>query len=376
MLKTNTVGWWWRFSAYETIDECIRPAAGAVLERYDPWKDYLAATEGDRPGTAGKRSLRTPYSELFELLERSRTPGELFQPSDQLKDDIAAWCSKHGLLGLLVHRTRTLRLAARWQIDNPHSPDPGRQLVPKAREFIRRSDGWERRETILDGGAYHLLDEHPEMRDQLVRSEDLRTGDSEGNAELLEHLGSFNYRREPLAQSWGRYFPRVPPELVPTYQFPHPLNDEFWHEYAEPIDDFLRAAAMLLDTARGLALVKERELTATETLRWQSAQYKLAALVDAVRSFPWISDPPDGRVRELRTCPSLLASFAKMCLEDLDIGRVFTCAECGSLAVSSAWQAGYCSTRCRNAAAKRRYRASLKLKKGKRNGKTKGKRRR
>jgi hypothetical protein len=53
---------------------------------------------------------------------------------------------------------------------------------------------------------------------------------------------------------------------------------------------------------------------------------------------------------------SLLASLATMMLEDLTYGRALLCAGCGRPFVSGAYQARFCSVRCRWAVQKREYR--------------------
>lgn len=377
ILKTATVGFWWRFSTYTVADGYIRPAKGAELEKhYDPWEEYRAAQEGYRPGDHGKRSMQTPYKTLIDLIdEHARRKGhpasydhqQLTRPSAAFQDAIAAWCGKHGLLGLALHRTRIVRLAARWEPSNPHSKEPGRQLLPTAREYVRRSHDWEQRNvSAFGGGRTYLLDKHSHLQGQLVKPDDLFFNSPDGFADVLTDVRSFDSRQEPLGLTWARFFPNVPREQHGTYEYCQPLTTQFWQEYAEPLHDFIHAAFGLLDTVAGLAslkgLKKDRiaKLSQEETLRYQRSHYAMAALVAPVSPFPWMPDPVDGTISELWACPSLLTSFAKMALQDLDARRVFRCEVCEKLAVSSALRASYCSVTCRNTAAKRRQRKSKK----------------
>jgi hypothetical protein len=63
--------------------------------------------------------------------------------------------------------------------------------------------------------------------------------------------------------------------------------------------------------------------------------------------------------------PSLISSLAMMVVQDMvEQRRIRFCEACGVLFLSSAPQARYCSTRCRNTAEKRRLRARRKADSG------------
>src|SRR5262249_12488386 len=73
---------------------------------------------------------------------------------------------------------------------------------------------------------------------------------------------------------------------------------------------------------------------------------------------------PTGPTRGWRT-KSLLGAFAAMAGLDLTgRGRAADCAACGRPGVGGAYQARYCSARCRNTAVKRAYRARLRRRNG------------
>ena len=65
--RALATGSWWRLSRYEIRDGYIRPALGARLRRYNPWKRWL---DTRRKSTIdGSVRGATPYGELLELLD-------------------------------------------------------------------------------------------------------------------------------------------------------------------------------------------------------------------------------------------------------------------------------------------------------------------
>ena len=54
---------WWKFDSYEIRDGCIRPAANAKLEEYDPWQKFLQS----RKTTNGQ----PPYQQLIQILSKA-----------------------------------------------------------------------------------------------------------------------------------------------------------------------------------------------------------------------------------------------------------------------------------------------------------------
>ena len=41
-----------------------------------------------------------------------------------------------------------------------------------------------------------------------------------------------------LGEAIGHYFPQIPPSEKDTAQYPHPLTDDFWEQYCEPLEEF------------------------------------------------------------------------------------------------------------------------------------------
>ena len=71
--------------------------------------------------------------------------------------------------------------------------------------------------------------------------------------------------------------------------------------------------------------------------------------------------PSDGVLRQEWLSTSLLGTLAMMVLLDLtERRRILTCEKCGGVFVTKAYQARYCSDRCRFTAQKRRHRARQK----------------
>lgn len=87
---------WWKFDRYEVVEDThIAPAEDAELIRYDPFEAHEERWGGRR--LEGK----PPYLKLAEV-----DPFEI--------DEILEWCTQHGLLGLLPHRTLAVYFWPVW----------------------------------------------------------------------------------------------------------------------------------------------------------------------------------------------------------------------------------------------------------------------
>ena len=87
----------------------------------------------------------------------------------------------------------------------------------------------------------------------------------------------------------------------------------------------------------------------------------LNALVSPASSALW--PLRDGSFEQRWVSPSLLASLAMMVLQDLtEHRRILRCTTCGRIFVSAAYQAQYCSAKCRSTAQKRAYRERVRQK--------------
>lgn len=299
-------GLWWRFDSYEFRDGYIRPAKGARGSWYDPWRVY-------REARASRKDAPAPYQELLPLARsvRFRLFAGTFEPEPEEVERVLEWCSRWGLLGVLLNRVH--------QVTQREGDGAEGQ-----RRMLRTAFGW----TV----------------ESVLVLEDGRPGPVVPGA-LVRDMDDFNVTMQPVS-AWAEFFPNVPREEAESYRYPTPLTERFWHEYAEPIEDFLLAAEALAEALERLASPKESE--AKDGLR------ALTALADDVRM---ALVPVDGGFRLTWFASSLLGYLAAMAMLDLSsTHRVLRCENCGRVFVAGAPRARYCSPRCRHTAQMRAYR--------------------
>src|SRR5262245_35388850 len=129
-------GWWWRFSRYEVRSGCIRPAAGATLETYDPWEDYFATH-------SLRRGSEPLYQRLLSLLKKIRfEPGVPWQLDRASETALLGWCGRYGLMGILPHKAQMVVLAPRLK-SQPSGRPTDTALCPVLRRYVRTSTGWQ-----------------------------------------------------------------------------------------------------------------------------------------------------------------------------------------------------------------------------------------
>lgn len=179
-----------RWTSYEIREGCIRPAAGARLQAYDPWRTW--PTRPPARSSSQQKLHVTPHQALLSLLNelRYRQPKEQppdFEPqafdltpplSDASETKILAWCARYGLLGILPHRVLQATLA----------PQAGLQL-----QYTKIGAGW-----IV---AERTAVEHV----------------SRPTGALLQPLRGTGPAAEPLSGTWSRFFPAVPREQHETF---------------------------------------------------------------------------------------------------------------------------------------------------------------
>lgn len=346
---------WVRFPRYELRDGVIRPARGAQPEAYDPWEDYTAA-RGGWGGGGGS----APYEALLELLwsvrlrpARTGEAAHLDAASELLVLD---WCEAHGLLGILSHETEVAYLTPRW-VDTYRMPEfqaLGLRFVPAQRSYAWGATGWQ----PTDEGSWTAM------------SPSLACSVKEEGALVSSRLWSETWgpprvvarsvvegvvTMQPLEVAWGPYFPDVPSRDKETYRYPEPLSDEFWATYGEPVDSFISTAALFHDTLQELGLeVREGEDAVSYLTRRSLANRAFFGLVAGVHP---TFDVTWETYRRAWRSKSLLASYAMMAYLDLTEGKqVRSCDVCGKPFVTRAYQARYCSARCRQTATQRAYR--------------------
>ena len=232
---------------------------------------------------------------------------------------ILDWCVKYGLLGILQHRLFQVVLPAR----------NGAQV-----EYSRTSIGWAVVERMRENPSTPILAPHA----------------------VVQPLRGVGLTVERLSETWARFFPGVQAEDQDTFAYPQPLTDSFCEMYAEPLQDFLSGVRALMEVLTATRLQTTRKLRALHELTTGRPPIVIQGLVAptglAVRfrkgariGLNWVGG-------------SLLASLTMMMAEDLSIGRSVQCL-CGQLFVSSAYQARYCSRRCRWRFEQRKHRKHL-----------------
>jgi hypothetical protein len=153
----------------------------------------------------------------------------------------------------------------------------------------------------------------------------------------------------PLDLMIARYFPGYQGGGS-KFECPKPLTPEFWKIYSEPLDSFALYALMF--TAAITDPIVDTAETDADPMNPGLANF-LGPIGISLES------DERGNVIETWLCPSLLASFARMALQDQSSGgRVLRCECCGMPFVSNAYQAHYCSTKCGDRHRKRRARAN------------------
>jgi hypothetical protein len=340
---------WWRFTKYEISDDgfCIRPAAGAELKTYDPRDAYK------KRGRA--KDVVPPYQSLINLLARatdrpsSRSRLLTLKPSGE--EEILQWCSTHGLLGVLPQMAQSAFLAPRVEL-TPKFPPPTlyqksfaaqRSFSRRAGEWMLSFDNYEERyddDGDDDGWVWNLP---LEAAGQLLPQEKCKIFHEPGV--MMEDLESGEQRWESFGPTWSRFFPDVPKEEIETYNYPPFLAEEFWHQYAEPVEKFVGAAQLLHS-----ALTDIKEGRPDGLLILKRLVSPIGVTFEKARG---------GGLEQRWISPSLLATYAMMACLDLKARwRLFRCKrkDCRLLFASRAYQAAYCTETCRNTVHKRKWR--------------------
>ena len=358
---TMNLGRWARFDRYLVRDGYIRPAPDARYETFDPWADYEQSRR--RSG-----AQVPPYGGLLSLVqglnpEPRSGPGPLETLSPDDAERVTDWCSRHGLLGVLLQRAQMVTLPPRW------AALPGLEdvLVPWQEELFRSNRGWvcvERwggrsqrtsaRDTSTQDGQ--ARGERAPNVGQVVSLRQVPRGWPEPSV-LLQDLQRETWAREPLSGAWARFFPDVSRLDADVYPYPRPGTEDFWRLYGEPVHEFIAAAELLLRAVKQLG--PGRAAGGRQTREIRAAVDRLNLLLGPISPAADWSDRR--RLRQEWHAPSLLSHFALMALFDLTEQRVpRNCDTCGQLFVTSAYQGTYCSDKCRRTTQKRRYRARKK----------------
>lgn len=341
---------WARFDHYVVHDGYVCPDSGAKVEIYE-------LCDRNPVGQIQARKTEPTYCSLLNLAQKIELkprpgPGPLLTFSENCENRVMEWCSQFGLLGVLPHAVHMVTLAPRY---GP-LPDVEGRWVPWQRQYLRVNQEWVRRDLWdVQVGATKEGDVDQWM-DKLVPPEEIPKGWPKSEV-ALQDLTSGKLKKEPLAKTWGKFFPTVPQTERDTYAYPVPNSAEFWNLYAEPIPQFVEAATLFLSAAQGIGRLAEHDLTHDARGQVERAVFTLNSLLSPTGSAAVLSNKD--RIEQHWMGPSLLGAFAMMALRDFSEQRlVRTCAnaKCRRIFVTKAYQGRYCSDKCRYATQKRRYR--------------------
>jgi hypothetical protein len=294
------------------------------------------------------------------------------------------WCSEFGLLGMLPQRVHMNSLTPRWLPQGAWGALVGHKLErPKGGLLYPIQFIYYRDNSVLlniDGikvqgwnpiSMYGIdYGEKGKRLGQVCNEMSLQTGvliqdmryDPENAFQSV--IVSHTLYQESFDGTWSSFFPTIPKKEIETYLYPPPISAPFWDIYAESVSDFFMGVFVLQDALTYLNLSSDKSEKQAEAYRKEGFRL-LNNLVSS--SSMVLSSAPDGSFRQEWRAASLLGCFAMMALQDLTHQRkVIRCEKCNRLFVTEAYQARYCSDRCRHTAQKRRYRQ--RLKEGQENG--------
>ncbi len=343
------LGWWWRFDRYELRDGNIRPAPGATLSKYDPWTEFWTIRSNRRA-----KARQPEYLSLVDLIRRVSTrisASRQIELAPEHERTLLDWCSKNGLLGVLLHVTHSVKLHPR----TVKTPD-GDIIVMRGHDRV--TGAWRTEDFTRRGGEKSYSP--GEIVEGFEKGIPLADRDLDDHARVIQCLRLGTERLETYRlddSAWPEFFPEVTRKEAQTYPFPQPFTEEFWRAYAEPLEVFLAAARLLVDVVEAYGKEKAwlpsadgRQQTFEGTPHQHLEMNALLAPAGATL----------GRLGKTRMrlywTPSLLAAYATMFSEDWIAHTPLLCDECGRVFISTSRRVRYCSPRCKNTAVKRRYR--------------------
>ena len=160
-----------------------------------------------------------------------------------------------------------------------------------------------------------------------------------------------------LARALGQFFPAVEGTEFETYEYPIPMSEEFWRQYAEPLGHFKEAIQGFRDILGNLGKLGPLEHLPDDVLR--SVSRGKAQLQAILSVSPALVLMEDGTFAPRWAFSSLLAIAAFELWQQLIGGRsVKHCkrAKCRRIFIPSNNARGYCSDRCKQAEEKARQR--------------------
>ena len=328
---------WVRFDEYRIVDGYIRPVTRATGDRFDPW--------AYREAMIARAPTDTPYLSLLNAVG-----AEDVVPDQQA---ILRWCSRFGLLGLLLQK-------AHWTVFPPRLESPSGKIVSgdhaaattwAQEEYFLTPKGWDRHRRVCPLltdkphlGTIHLggLKGRATMGITIGPAVSTTRPPSKwpGSGVLVQDIETGQYKDEPIGTIWGKYFPDVPQSEKETAVYPFPRLKNFWIEYGEPFNEFVAAARALGRAVAHLQSPKARPRSHGPDL--------LNALVAPVSLSLEVGG--SGNYLQRWKSPSLLASLAMMVLQDVTGSRRILkclCTGCPRLFSSTSPNAKFHDKRCR-----------------------------
>jgi endogenous inhibitor of DNA gyrase (YacG/DUF329 family) len=347
LVNPEANGSWWRFDRYSLDNGWIRPAADALLERYDPWESFDIAGHRHRGGGM----LERPYLSLVELADFlvTRPERKNWRATGSLPTPLG-WCARHGLLGLMFLDVRQISLQPHWETTGLAD----RENCAKSVTYALDPTGWaETGDLFASADIRHLPPDSKPVGRLVPRS--YWNPDWEEPGVLVQEARNGKFSRRRL-EHLGQYFPSVPPVDRDVYRYPLPLSEDFWRLYAENADEFLDATRRFGGYVRTLGRYRTSETSPDETNR-NDLEVAIAALraLAAQTAFTFRGGS-FGRLTRSWVPTSLLGVYAWMALTDAFDGLLNLCNECGRIFVSSAGRARFCSARCRKSTLQREWR--------------------
>lgn len=346
-------GSWWRYSAYDIEGGLIVPAAGATLEEYSPWTEL-------REGFRHRSDYKTAYIELSEhsaLWRHADGRWKLVHAA------ILDWCSRHGLLGSLLHELHDMWLAPRWSDNEFFLDPPDVTMVPMAKHYGWGPRGWvedhvpvtvsssviqtvaegARAGAVLEPGAVQRIQE----LDPYSPLPAAGVGAYLQEYGLLRSGGSPETIFEPLDGDWVRQFAVTGDPYA--FDYPLPASPSFWAAYREPVSHFCWYAGEIVEALAGLGAhgTKGRAADAATVLNQLAYPAQLRLVADR-----------DGELRQTWETPSLISALAVMGMVDATGGRyIGRCESCERLFVTRRPERRFCCKQHQDQAKKRRRRA-------------------
>ncbi len=322
--------------------------------------------------------------------ERRLTQLKMLPPGAE--ELLCKWASCHGLLGILPHIAESVTLSSRWahipaigsgpEGERPRQPPEGastRLRLERQRAFNRWRNSFEN--PVAESVTYYRQNgrwlQPPSTAHDVetnlcpVRSELGKPLAQEFSAWIvpartqLRYIDKFGigaqlFEDETLLESWTGFFPDVDSEEAETYAYPRPLTEQFWKEYAEPVDEFIRYALIFQQAVE--PFMDGSELAGVVPINWARGFWEslVAPVGISIAVEKGQKKQMERKPRESWIFPSLLSAYARMALQDLSGGgRILYCAneKCRKPFTSKLKKTKYCSEKCGWAVRVRRRRA-------------------